>query len=110
MTQGKASTAGIRRPYLRVIGIEIESGGPGRASLAALTPVEEEEMRKLASKPNVQDIIANSIAPSIYGGFGMRMIYWFGYETILFRYKKSNSLFIIWRFKEKITRWISETW
>ena len=63
-------SAGIRRPYLRVVGIEVESDGPGRSSQMALTPAEEEELRQLATKPDIYEIIAGSIAPSIYGGMG----------------------------------------
>ena len=35
-----------------------------------LTPQEEEDMRQLAGRHDVQDIVAQSIAPSIYGGMG----------------------------------------
>ena len=64
------ASAGIRRPYLRVVGIEVDSEGPGRASQSSLTAEEEEEMRQLAARPDIQDLIAKSIAPSIYGGLG----------------------------------------
>ena len=61
-------TAGVRAPYLRVIGIEVETEGAGRASRdLRFTPEEEEEFRRLASKPDVHEIIARSIAPAIYG-------------------------------------------
>ena len=61
-------TAGVRAPYLRVIGIEVETEGGGRTSRdLRFTPEEEEEFRKLASKPDVHNIIARSIAPAIYG-------------------------------------------
>ena len=69
-SRDKASTAGIRRPYLRVVGIQVDSDGPGRASGAPLAPEEEEELRQLASRPDIHDIIARSIAPSIYGSIG----------------------------------------
>ena len=62
--------AGTRQPYLRVVGIEIESGGPGRSSHMTLTPSEEEEFRQLASRTDLYDVIAQSIAPSIYGSIG----------------------------------------
>ena len=55
------------------MGIEVESEGPGRASQLAMTPAEEEEMRQLASRLDIHDMIARSIAPSIYGGLGMRL-------------------------------------
>ena len=63
-------SAGLRRPYLRVVGIEVDSGGPGRASGAPLTPAEEEELRQLAARPDVYETVAKSIAPSIYGSLG----------------------------------------
>ena len=69
-SRDKATSAGLRRPYLRVVGIEVESEGPGRAGSAPLTPQEEEELRRLAARPDVYDIIARSIAPSIYGSIG----------------------------------------
>merc|ERR1739848_947485 len=61
-------SAGVRAPYLRVIGIEVETEGAGRASRdLRFTPEEEEEFRRLASKPDVHNIISRSIAPAIYG-------------------------------------------
>ena len=66
----KATSAGLRRPYLRVVGFEVDSEGPGRASGVPLTPSEEEELRQLASRPDIYETIAKSIAPSIYGSLG----------------------------------------
>lgn len=63
-------SAGIRKPYVRVVGIHVETEGPGRTSPAGITPHEEEELRKLAAQPDIYDIIARSIAPSIYGSIG----------------------------------------
>lgn len=54
-----------------MVGIEIDSEGLGRSSLETLPPEEQEEMRRLAGRPDVYDIIAKSIAPSIYGGLGI---------------------------------------
>ena len=54
----KASSAGLRRPYLRVVGIEVDSGGPGRASGQPLTSEEEEELRRLASRPDIYEVVA----------------------------------------------------
>lgn len=64
-------SAGLRRPYLRVVGIEVETGGPGRAGGIPLSPAEEEELRQLAARPDIYDIIAKSIAPSIFGSLGV---------------------------------------
>jgi len=59
---------GVRAPYLRVVGIQVETEGPGRASGHQTYSAEEEEsFRRLASQPNVFETIAKSIAPSIYG-------------------------------------------
>ncbi len=69
-SRDKAASAGLRRPYLRVVGIEMDSDGPGRVCGAPLTPAEEEEFRQLAAKPDVYETIARSIAPSIYGSVG----------------------------------------
>ena len=54
----KASSAGLRKPYLRVVGIEVDSGGAGRASGQPLTSEEEEEFRRLASRPDIYEVIA----------------------------------------------------
>lgn len=59
--------SGIRTPYLRVIGIQIQTAGVGRADHLQFMPEEERQFRELAKSPNVYEIIAKSIAPSIYG-------------------------------------------
>lgn len=66
-TEGKTSNVGIRSPYLRVVGIHIETEGPGRSGSQPFTAEEEELFRNLASSPNIYERIAKSIAPSIYG-------------------------------------------
>ena len=52
------------------MGFEVDSEGPGRASSVPLTPGEEEELRRLAGRPDIYETIAKSIAPSIYGSIG----------------------------------------
>ncbi|KAI1730732.1 MCM2/3/5 family domain-containing protein [Ditylenchus destructor] len=59
--------SGIRTPYLRVIGIQIQTAGVGRADHLQFMPEDERQFRELAKNPNVYEIIAKSIAPSIYG-------------------------------------------
>lgn len=62
------SGIGIRKPYVRVLGIQVETDGPGRSSGSIhFTPQDEEEFRRLSSRPDVFDVISRSIAPSIYG-------------------------------------------
>ncbi len=66
--RSEKGAVGVRAPYLRVVGVQVETEGLGRASRdLRFTADEEEEFRRLASKPNVADIVARSIAPSIYG-------------------------------------------
>ena len=56
---------GVRAPYMRVIGIEVETDGTGRASRdLRFTPDEEEEFRRLAAKPDVHNIISRFILSS----------------------------------------------
>ncbi|RWS31678.1 DNA replication licensing factor mcm5-A-like protein [Leptotrombidium deliense] len=61
------SNVGIRSPYLRVVGIKIETENAAHSSVIPYTSEEEELFRHLASSSNVYDRIAKSIAPSIYG-------------------------------------------
>lgn len=70
---------GIRHPYLRVVGIQIDTDsvnsmsqssaadGIGSSSYITNRMNEEEEFKRLAKSPNVYEILAKSIAPSIFG-------------------------------------------
>ena len=61
------SNIGTRQPYIRVLGIRIDTDGVGRSSAQTLTTAEEEEFVRFSQTGNVYHTIANSIAPSIYG-------------------------------------------
>ena len=64
---------GIRKPYIRVLGIQLETGGGARTAIKApFTPSEEEEFRRLAATPDVYETIASSIAPSIFGSVDIK--------------------------------------
>jgi len=64
----QGGSVGTRKPYIRVIGIEVETAGPGRSSGNLMfTAEEEEEYRQLAARPDAFDVLSRSIAPSIYG-------------------------------------------
>lgn len=66
--KGEDTGVGIRKPYLRVLGMQVETAGPGRsAGNIHVTPAEEEEFRRIAARPDVFDVVSRSIAPSIYG-------------------------------------------
>uniref|UniRef100_A0A8B9FAC5 DNA replication licensing factor MCM5 n=1 Tax=Amazona collaria TaxID=241587 RepID=A0A8B9FAC5_9PSIT len=58
---------GIRSAYIRVVGIQVDMEGSGHSFAGSVTPLEEEELRRLAAMPNIYETIAKSIAPSIYG-------------------------------------------
>lgn len=62
-----AGMAGIRAPYIRAVGIEVQLSGPGRADQMHFTPLEERKFKEFAKNPKAYEIITKSIAPSIYG-------------------------------------------
>lgn len=64
---GDKSLQGIRTPYLRVLGIHMETSGPGRTNFTTFTPEEERMFKTLAQRKDAYELIAKSIAPSIYG-------------------------------------------
>ena len=57
-------TVGIRRPYIRVLGLGVDTSDPGRSRF---TPEEENHFKKLAEREDVYELIARNIAPSIFG-------------------------------------------
>lgn len=61
------TNAGIRAPYLRVVGIAVETDGSARAGFLPCTNEEEEFFKNLAASKGIYDRISKSIAPSIYG-------------------------------------------
>ena len=65
---------GIRHPYIRVIGVEVDDSGSGRTSVggATLSTDDERKLRDLCAKPNIYDMISKSIAPSIFGCTDMK--------------------------------------
>ena len=66
--KSERGAVGVRAPYIRVLGIQVETEGMGRTSKdVRFTAQEEDEFRRLAARPDVYDVIAKSIAPSIFG-------------------------------------------
>jgi DNA replication licensing factor MCM5 len=68
MSREKISSSSVRAPYLRVVGIQIETSGGGRSN-NYYTPQEEEEMQALARDPDIYNKIVRSIAPQISGDY-----------------------------------------
>ncbi len=65
----------MKQPYVRVLGLEVESdasAGVGRAAAGDFTEAEEEEFRRLASQTDIYDVLAKSIAPSIFGSIDIK--------------------------------------
>lgn len=63
--KGQGAVA-IRNPYIRAVGIQTDLEHD-RQNNAVFTEEEEEEFLSLSRNPNLHEIFANSIAPSIYG-------------------------------------------
>eukprot|EP00045_Choanoeca_perplexa_P001578 m.20683 g.20683 ORF g.20683 m.20683 type:complete len:724 (-) comp11042_c0_seq1:73-2244(-) len=61
-----STTVAVRRPYLHVVGIEVNKVGPGR-TLETVDPALEEKIRQQARDPEVYRKIIESTAPSIFG-------------------------------------------
>jgi DNA replication licensing factor MCM5 len=68
VSRERISSSSVRAPYLRVVGIQIETNGGGRSN-NYYTPQEEEEMQMLARDPDIYNKIVRSIAPQISGDY-----------------------------------------
>lgn len=94
-----------------MIGIQVETAGPGRSSgNIQVTPEEEEEFRRLASRPDVFEVISRSIAPSIYGSEDVKK----AIACLLFggsrkRYSQRRLIMLLY-WTHKIPLFISLSW
>lgn len=62
------ATVGVRAPYMRVVGITVDTEGTGVISrYTNITSEEEEQFRRLAAHPDIYERLAKSLAPSIFG-------------------------------------------
>ncbi|EFA81776.1 MCM family protein [Heterostelium album PN500] len=61
-----AGSATIRTAYIRALGITSDTDKGGRYTVF-FTPKEEDQFRKFSKRPDLYQIMADSIAPSIYG-------------------------------------------
>lgn len=66
-SRGPAQGA-VKSLYVKVVGVEVESEGAGRAN-TLFTPEEEQRFIEMASNPNMYDLLVSSIAPSISGDY-----------------------------------------
>ena len=65
---GTPNAVALRTPYLRVVGLETDTGGAGgRGVPRVFTAEEEDEFGRMAKTPGLYEKFAASIAPSIFG-------------------------------------------
>ncbi|SCZ89828.1 BZ3500_MvSof-1268-A1-R1_Chr9g10610 [Microbotryum saponariae] len=64
-SSGRNNPVALRTPYLRVIGLEIDTDG--KSGSRNFTAEEEEEFGELARSDNFYERFASSVAPSIFG-------------------------------------------
>lgn len=62
----------LRQPYLRVLGIELDTTLSSSPGSKAFTPEEEEEFQQLARSDGLYERFASSVAPSIYGNIDIK--------------------------------------
>ncbi|WVO14105.1 hypothetical protein L204_101733 [Cryptococcus depauperatus] len=71
-SQKTSGAPALRQPYLRVLGIELDSSIANTFGSRAFTPEEEEEFQQLARSDGLYERFANSVAPSIYGNLDIK--------------------------------------
>jgi DNA replication licensing factor MCM5 len=65
-SQERGASEAVRHPYLRVLGVHRDTQGAGRA-LFRFTPREVQAFTRFAKRRDAYEIIARSIAPSLFG-------------------------------------------
>jgi DNA replication licensing factor MCM5 len=66
------AVVGVRQPYMRVIGIKVDSEIGSISRYSNITSDEEAAFRKLAAMPDIYDKLSKSIAPSIFGSMDVK--------------------------------------
>ncbi|CAD6994777.1 unnamed protein product [Ceratitis capitata] len=62
------AVVGVRAPYMRVVGITVDTEGSGAISrYSNVTAEEEETFRSMAASPDIYERLSKSLAPSIFG-------------------------------------------
>lgn len=62
------AVVGVRAPYMRVVGITVDSEGAGAISrYSNITSDEEEHFRRMAASGDIYERLSQSLAPSIFG-------------------------------------------
>ncbi|XP_055906506.1 DNA replication licensing factor Mcm5 [Eupeodes corollae] len=59
---------GVRQPYMRVVGITVDTQGVGAISrYSNITSDEEDQFRRMAASDDIYERLSKSLAPSIFG-------------------------------------------
>jgi DNA replication licensing factor MCM5 len=66
------AVVGVRAPYMRVIGIKVDTEIGAISRFSNITTEEEAAFRKLAASPDIYDKLSKSIAPSIFGSVDIK--------------------------------------
>lgn len=62
------AAVGVRSPYMRVVGITVDTMGAGAISrYSQITSEEEETFQRMAASPDIYETLCKSLAPSIFG-------------------------------------------
>jgi DNA replication licensing factor MCM5 len=61
------AVVGVRAPYMRCVGIKVDTEIGSISRSSTITTEEEAAFRKLAAMPDIYEKLAKSIAPSIFG-------------------------------------------
>ncbi|KAL7274965.1 minichromosome maintenance protein 5 [Rhizina undulata] len=69
--KGAGAAVAIRNPYIRLVGIQADMDSTAKGN-AVFTEEEEQEFLELSRNPNLYEMFANSIAPSIYGNMDIK--------------------------------------
>lgn len=67
----KAAAVALRNPYLRAVGISSDIDHTSKGA-ATFTEEEEQEFLEMSRRPDLYEVFARSIAPSIYGNLDIK--------------------------------------
>lgn len=69
--KSNAGAPALRQPYLRILGLELDTSTSGaHGGSRSFSPEEEEEFFKLSRSDDLYERFAKSVAPSIFGHLG----------------------------------------
>lgn len=119
----------LRTPYLRVLGIELDTSLSTSPGSRAFSPEEEEEFQQLSRSEGLYERFSKSVAPSIFGNDGQSLLlllpgplfpyllslselatYLYARVKLTSRYQKSSHMSPIRRLQKTLTGRSKITW